>query len=78
MYILARLGNNETRWRVKVLIDSGASMSLLDKKIFDSISSETRPKLHPCTLQVTLADGHVRDCYGTVEIPVKVCGSEMT
>ena len=78
MYILARLGNDETSWRVKMLIDSGASMSLLDKRIFDHISSETRPKLHPSTLQVTLADGHVRDCYGTVEIPVKVCGSEIT
>ena len=51
MRILASLGNKDNHTKVKMLIDSGTSMSLLIKSMYKRLNIEARPLIQPCSVK---------------------------
>ena len=63
--------NAPSQIQVNFLIDSGATASLLDEKVFECIQ-EHRPRLRPVDVRVTLADGSVQQCRGKATFPMGI------
>jgi len=72
LYLMASYGKNEPDVKFKVLLDCGAAMSLLDKKIYDRFSC--RPPIDQSDKKVRLADGSCHPCEGEVELPLCIDG----
>ena len=57
---------------LKMLVDCGASMSLLHRGVFDSIPLENRPVLKASPMQVKFADGRLQENMSTTVLALKI------
>ena len=57
---------------VPILIDCGATVSLLDMKIYMLIPETSRPPLQETEARVSFADGSVQKCNGEICLPLKI------
>jgi predicted aspartyl protease len=71
LYILASFQNKTVSVPIKVLIDSGSSMSLLDKSVFNNIPENMRPVMKETEKQIKFADGSVQKSEGVVTISLR-------
>jgi hypothetical protein len=55
-----------------MLIDSGASLSLLSKEIFDQLPEQVRASVKPVNKNLKFADGSLQKCEGSVELNIKL------
>ena len=74
MYIRAKLGTETFNLQVKMLVDSGATMSLLNEKILSELPIEARPVLEKSNSQIKFANGEVQRVLGRVKVPVQING----
>ena len=74
IYISASYQNKTTVIPIKVLIDSGSTMSLLDKSVYDRIPAEMKPVLKETEKQIKFADGSIQKSEGIVKMPLQ-CGN---
>ena len=72
LYIMSVFGNGQNTLPIKVLIDSGADMSLLDIRVLENMPMKFRPVLEKCDKQIKLADGSLQMCAGIVTLPLTV------
>ena len=72
LYIMAQLQNNEVGVPMKLLIDCGSSMSLLDERMYEQIPDNMKPEIRQTGKQIKFADGSVQKSSGIVRIPVQV------
>ena len=72
VYIDANVVANNRSSEVSILIDSGASRSLLSKGMYDNLPKNVKPELVKTEYSIKLADGSVQTCDGTVELPVVI------
>ena len=59
---------------VSMLIDTGASHTILSSTEYMSLADGKRPRLEPATTHISLADGSLVDIWGTCWIELKVGG----
>ena len=78
LYIVSSLDWTSDQIIVNMLIDCGASHSLLDERVYASIPEELRPPLQELDVNVTLADGSVQPCSGRTEFPLCIGGKKHT
>ena len=57
---------------VSMLEDSGASVSILRKDIFDNIPPESRPQVMPVRMNLLSATGTASEFIGKVEVEIKL------
>ncbi len=57
---------------IKMLIDSGATSSLLHQQVYEAIPIQVRPKLKAIDIQITLADGSIQPCQGKISLPLQI------
>lgn len=57
---------------IHCLLDTGASMSVLNPKIFDSLPDHCKTKLQPYENNLKMADGHNVRPLGTVKLPLLI------
>ena len=57
---------------IHCLLDTGASMSVLNPKIFDSLPEHCKTKLQPYENNLKMADGHNVRPLGTVKLPLLI------
>lgn len=62
--------------QAKMLIDTGASLTLISKKIYDLIPQHSRPILEEISQRVLNASGDELPQYGKAIFGIKVCQSE--
>ena len=73
MYIMCPLQWKDKSIEITMLIDSGATASLLNECIYELIPVNLRPKLLSAQdIKVTLADGSVQLCKGKATLPLKI------
>ena len=53
-----------------MLIDSGATMSLLAKSTYCKLPENIRPTLEKSSFQIKFANGDIQDTFGQTRIPV--------
>ena len=58
--------------RTKLLIDTGASLTLVSKKLHDMIAQENRPELSDSAQKVFNASGNALTHYGKAEFQIKI------
>ena len=59
----------------RLLVDTGASICLLNPKIYEEISAEERPVLEPVTLKkVVTADGKTMNIHGMAKFKIVING----
>ena len=75
LYIMCHLCCGDSSIDVKLLIDSGATASLLDEQLYQSIPENLRPPLSRVDVRITLANGSVQQCLGQTSIPLKIGGA---
>lgn len=62
--------------QAKMLIDTGASLTLISKKIYDLMPQHTRPILEASSQKVLNASGDALPQYGKAIFGIEVCQSE--
>ena len=72
LYIKALYGNSVCSVDLQVLIDCGASVSLLSRNALRKIPEEIRPTLEQSETRVKFADGSVQRADGLVKLSLKV------
>jgi hypothetical protein len=72
LYILSEFGNTQKSVPIKMLIDSGAGVSLLDRKSYERIPTVIRPVVRESKQQITLADGSIQSCDGVITLNLKI------
>ena len=72
LYINALYGTNVVSVSLQVLIDCGATMSLLSRSALQKIPEEIRPTLEESENKVKFADGSVQKADGLVTLNLKV------
>ena len=72
LYIKAPLDWGSGGFQLQLLIDCGATVSLLDSRVYESIPEEVRPPLEAVEIKVTFADGSEQQCAGKVSFPLKL------
>ena len=55
-----------------MLIDSGATMSLLAKSTFCKLPENSRPTLEESSFQIKFANGDIQDSFGQTRIPITI------
>ena len=78
LYIRSSFGNACSALSFKLLIDSGAAMSLLDSTTYGQIPADIRPPVKECFKQIRLVDGSVADCEGIVSMDIEIGGTVKT
>lgn len=80
MYINAILSWGKAKdmeiMNLRMLVDSGASLSLLSEDAFAQIPSSYKPVLEATDTKIRLADGGLRSCTGVVRIPLYIADQE--
>ena len=66
LFIQARLSGNLQR---EFLIDSGASKSVIDTSVYNSLP-DPKPYLNPTKTRFRVADGRTMDPSGVIQLPV--------
>ena len=74
MYVTLTLGDIQ----LKVLVDTGANVTLIPGRVYDQISPEKRPKLEPVQCHIRLADGHHLPARGKSSLPLSIGGATLT
>ena len=74
MYIRAKLGTETFNFQVKMLVDSGATMSLLNEKMLSELPIEARPVLEKYNSQINFANGEMQKVLEQVKVPVQING----
>lgn len=64
--------------QAKMLIDTGASLTLISKKIYDLIPQQMRPILEESSQRVLNASGDALPQYGKAVFSIEVCQSKKT
>ena len=72
LYIFSPLDWGTGGFNIQVLIDCGATVSLLHEDIFAQIPANVRPPLYNNEVKVTFADGSTQSCAGQVDFPLKI------
>ena len=72
MYIRTRLGTDFSSIPVKLLVDSGATMSLLNQRVYDELTDDIRPALHSSNYKIKFANGEVQKALGQAKIPIQI------
>ena len=75
LYIVSPLDWGTGGFDVPILIDCGATVSLLDEQIYNAIPDNVRPPLANTKAKVTFADGSIQSCAGQVTLPLKIGGT---
>lgn len=57
---------------VTMLVDSGASVSILRKDIFDTIPPSSRPLIKPVRMSLLTATGEASEFIGKVDLEIKL------
>ena len=55
-----------------LLIDSGASKSLMHRSVLDKIPQECRPELQKADTQIRFADGSIQSITGMIKLPILI------
>ena len=76
MYVEAECFAENEKMSIKVLIDSGATMSLLDMSVFDKLPDYYKSQLIETEKTVKFADGSLQKSCGTFKMALKL-GNEM-
>ena len=72
LYINALYGTNVDSVNLQVLIDCGATMSLLSRNALEKIPRDIRPTLEVAENKVKFADGSIQQADGLVTLNLKV------
>ena len=72
MYIRTRLGTDFSSIPVRLLVDSGATMSLLNQRVYDELTDDIRPALHSSNYKIKFANGEVQKALGQAKIPIQI------
>ena len=71
VYVHTVVGDKDTQW----LVDTGASPSLMNVNIYNSMSPEVKPPMHQYQAELVAADGHTRmEVHGITELEVLMGG----
>lgn len=57
---------------VNMLVDSGASVSIMRKDFFDSLALEDRPQVMPVRMNLLTATGEISEYIGKVNLEIKL------
>ena len=76
LYICCPLFWENDSFTVNILLDCGASSSLLDFSVYEQIPAHVRPKLNPNKAMIKLADGHRQASLGETVLPL-IIGEEI-
>ena len=71
LYILTSFRDKTVEMPVKMLIDSGSTMSLMDRSLYDRMPNEMKPPITEPGRPVRLADGSIQQGEGFIKIPMK-------
>ena len=72
LYIRCPLAWGSGGVSINMLIDCGATASLMDEKVYSEIPVAFRPRLSSVKTRVTLADGRIQQCAGRIQLPLKL------
>ena len=72
IYVQAMINGSKS----KMLIDTGASLTLISKKVYDLINHNSRPKLQESAQKVFNASGGILTQYGKAEFCISIGNSE--
>ena len=72
LYILASFQNDDKALPLKLLLDSGSSMSLLHNEVYNSLPENMRPPIKQTSKQIKFADGSIQDSSGIVTMPLQI------
>ena len=76
MYVQANLETNSEVLELKELIDTGATMSLMDMSVLEHLPEPYKAQIKENGKAVKFADGRVQKSYGTLSLVLKL-GNEM-
>ena len=72
LYIEGCLHVGDKQMIIDILIDSGASSSMMSEEVYNRIDERFRPELTPANIRVTLADGSAQKCLGKTSFRLRV------
>ena len=72
LYILAEYQTDEVPLPVKILIDSGSSMSLMHRGVYHKIPDWAKPPIHSTGKKIKFADGRIQEASGIVTLPLQI------
>ena len=60
----------------KALLDTGAGISLLPKRIFDAVRKQQRARLRPTDRNIRAVNGKAIECFGQAQVQLSIEGHE--
>ena len=72
LYIMATFQNDYTALPLKLLLDSGSSMSLMHNEVYNRLPQNMKPPIRPTSKQIKFADGSLQNSTGLITMPLQL------